>query len=108
MSSPAATAQSTVPLCVDLDGTLIYTDLVWESLVRLLYLNPLYLFVVPFWLMGGRARLKYEIGRRVELDPASLPYNQPLLEYLRAERANGRQLILATASDSRLAQRVAD
>ena len=108
MPPPVAAEQSAVPLCVDLDGTLIYTDLVWESLVRLLRHNPLYGFVVPFWLMAGRARLKEEIAKRVDVDPAALPYNEALLEYLRSERSAGRQIILATASDSRLARRVAD
>jgi len=108
MLPPVATEHSTVPLCVDLDGTLINTDLVWESLVRLLRHNPLYAFLVPVWLLAGRARLKDEIAKRADIDPASLPYNQSLLEYLRSERRAGRQLILATASDSRLARRVAD
>ena len=63
-----------VPLCVDLDGTLIKTDALWESLMVLLKRNPLYLFVVPFWWMRGRAALKKEIADRVELNPASLPY----------------------------------
>ena len=108
MPSPVAADQSTVPLCVDLDGTLIFTDLVWESLVRLLRLNPLYALVVPIWLLGGRARLKQEIAKRVDVDPASLPYNQPLLDFLRTQREAGRPIILATASDVRLARRVAD
>ena len=44
-----------VPLCVDLDGTLIKTDLVWESLLRLLKQNPLFIFAAPVWLLRGRA-----------------------------------------------------
>src|SRR5258708_34352850 len=107
MPPPVATEQSTVPLCVDLDGTLINTDLVWESLVRLLRHNPLYAFLVPVWLLAGRARLKDEIAKRVDVDPASLPYNLPLLEYLQTERRKGPQLILATASYACLARRVA-
>ena len=57
MPSPAVTEpKEIVPLCVDLDGTLIKTDLLWESLVRLLKSNPLYLLVVPVWLLRGRAQ----------------------------------------------------
>src|SRR5882672_749960 len=108
MPPPVATEQSTVPLCVDLDGTLINTDLVWESLVRLLRHNPLYVLLVPVWLLAGRARLKDEIAKRADVDPTCLPYNQPLLQYLRSEHRIGRRLILATASDGRLARRVAD
>jgi len=106
--SSVATEQTTIPLCVDLDGTLVKTDLVWESLVRLLRHNPLYALIVPVWLLGGRARLKDQIARRVEVDVASLPYQQPLIDYLRDEQRSGRRLVLATASDRKLAERVAE
>src|SRR5215471_10116052 len=107
MSAAVTDQKAEVPLCVDLDGTLIKTDLVWESLVRLLRHNPLYLFIVPVWLLGGRARLKDEIARRVEVEAAALPYHQPVVEFLREEQRRGREIILATACDRRLAQRVA-
>jgi len=98
-----------VPLCVDLDGTLIKTDLFWESSVRLLKRNPLWLFALPIWWLKGRAHLKRQIAARSgELDPACLPYHEPFLEYLRSEHLQGRTLILATASDRSLAQPVAD
>jgi 4-hydroxybenzoate polyprenyltransferase len=97
-----------VPLCVDLDGTLIKTDLLWESMVRLLKSNPLYLLILPFWWLKGRAFLKYQIGARVQLDVTALPYHQPLIDFLREEHRRGRPLFLATASDRKLAQPVAD
>ena len=87
MPSPAgAEPKSLVPLCVDLDGTVIKTDLLWESLVRLLKQNALYLFAVPLWLFRGRAHLKAQIAARVAFDVSSLPYNHALVEFLRAER----------------------
>jgi len=108
MSPTIASSQEiSVPLCVDLDGTLIKSDVLWESMTLLLKRNPLYLFALPFWLLGGRAALKKEIAARTELNAASLPYHQPFLEYLKAERRQGRKLILATAADRRLAQNVA-
>jgi len=97
-----------VPLCVDLDGTLIKTDLLWESMVQLLKRHPLYLFVLPFWWLKGRAFLKFQIGARVKLDVMALPYHQPLIDFLREEHRRGRPLFLATASDRKLAQPVAD
>jgi 4-hydroxybenzoate polyprenyltransferase/phosphoserine phosphatase len=96
-----------VPLCVDLDGTLIKTDLLWESLLLLLKRYPLMLFVVPLWLLQGKAHLKREIGRRVRLDVTVLPYNDDVVEYLRNERRGGRTLVLATASQLELATDVA-
>lgn len=109
MAAQAATAPDTaVPLCVDLDGTLIRTDLLWESLVRLLKRNPLWLVVLPFWWLRGRAGLKRQLAARVEVDPATLPYHAAFLDFLREQRRAGRPLWLATASDARLARRVAD
>ena len=96
-----------IPLCVDLDGTLIKTDLLWESLVQLINRNPLYAFVLPFWLLRGRTCLKTQIARRVQLDAAVLPYHAELLKFLREEKIRGRRLILATASHRLLADRVA-
>src|SRR5580700_9731948 len=103
----ASNSEISVPLCVDLDGTLIRSDVLWESLILLLKRDPLYILAVPFWLLRGRAALKMEIARRTELNPANLPYHEPFLEYLKEERARGRKLILATAADQQLAQNVA-
>jgi 4-hydroxybenzoate polyprenyltransferase len=93
---------------VDLDGTLLRTDLVWESLFRLLKQNPLYLFPVLSWWTRGRAYLKAQIASRVHVDVTTLPYNRSLIEFLRSEKQKGRMIILATASDLLLAQRVAN
>src|SRR5580658_10129628 len=46
-----------VPLCVDMDGTLINTDVLWESIIRLVKRNPAYALMLPIWLAKGRAHL---------------------------------------------------
>ncbi len=97
-----------VPLCVDLDGTLIHSDLLLESFLLLIKRNPLYLLLVPFWLLQGKAMLKQQIASRVQLDGSALPYTKPLLDWLRDQKAQGRPLWLCTASDARMAQAVAD
>jgi len=102
-----ATIETDVPLCVDLDGTLLRTDMVWESLVHLLKRNPLYFLPIIIWLLRGRAYLKAQIAERVQIEVDTLPYNQELIEFLWAEKRSGRTIILATASDSRLAHRIA-
>lgn len=104
MSPSLAMEQKTVPLCVDLDGTVIRTDLLWESMVQLIRRNPLYLFAVLAWWMRGRAYLKAQIARRVTVDMAALPCHEPFMEYLRTEKQKGRRLLLVTASDTGLAQ----
>jgi len=94
-----------VPLCVDLDGTLLRTDLFYESLLALLARKPFILFLLPVWLLRGKAALKREIASRVNLDVATLPYNNQLIAELMASRH--RKRVLCTASDSALADKVA-
>jgi len=96
------------PLCVDLDGTLIKTDLLFESLAVLLKRKPLLLLLVPFWMLRGKAALKSTLARHVTVNIASLPYHVIFLEWLRTQKRAGRQLFLVTASDTSLAHRVAD
>jgi apolipoprotein N-acyltransferase len=100
--------ENQIPLVVDLDGTLIKTDLLWESLARLLRRNPLRLFQVLLWWTRGRALLKQKLAERVQIDPATLPFNEPFLKFLREQKAAGRKIILATASDLQMAKPVAD
>lgn len=95
------------PLCVDLDGTLVKTDLLHESLIALFRSNPLRLLQALIWLMKGKAHLKQQIASRVQLDIESLPYRKKLLDYLREEKTAGRKIVLATASHKDLAESVA-
>ena len=98
--------QDPVPLCVDLDGTLIRTDLLVESMLSLLRANPLYLFRFPGWLLGGKARFKREIADRATVDIAALPYDARMLEWLHGDAATRRR-VLCTASDRKFADAVA-
>jgi apolipoprotein N-acyltransferase len=82
--------------------------MMWESLSRLLRRNPLALFQILFWWTRGRALLKQKLAARVQVDPAALPYHEPFIAWLRAEKKSGRTLLLATASDLKMAQPVAD
>jgi len=105
---PSPPPVNPIPLVVDLDGTLIKTDLLWESLARLLRRNPFWLFPVLLWWTRGRAFLKKQLAARVQIDAATLPYNEPFLKFLREQRSAGRKLILATASDLQMAKPVAE
>ncbi len=96
------------PLAVDLDGTLVRTDLLLESLLALLKQQPLFVFVLPLWLLKGKAYLKQQIARRVSLDVSTLPYRQDLLDELKVQRTQGRRIVLATACDMQIARQVAD
>ncbi|MGX9776845.1 UbiA family prenyltransferase [Janthinobacterium aestuarii] len=98
---------ATVPLVVDLDGTLIHSDLLWESILIFIKLRFLQLWRLPFWLLRGKAGFKEKIASMIELDPAALPYDKVLLAELVLQRAQGRLIVLATGSQRRFADLVA-
>lgn len=96
------------PLVVDLDGTLIKTDLLVESFLLLIRVNPLMIFWVLVWILRGKTTLKEEIAKRVDVPVEHLPYNFDLIEYLKSEKSQGRTIILATASHERYAHDIAN
>ena len=96
------------PLVVDVDGALVRTDLLVESALTAVRENALIALRFPAWLWRGRSHLKRQVARRIAIEPASLPYNQPLLEHLQRERAAGRPRYLATAADRRHVQALTD
>ena len=103
----APVAAAIRPLCIDLDGTLVKSDTLVDLLLVLARREPVSLLKVPQWIAGGKANLKSHLASRVTLNVAHLPYNQPLLEYLKQEHAQGRKLYLATGADGKLARRIA-
>lgn len=96
------------PVYVDLDDTLISTDMLWESMCFLASQRPVSVFGLPLWLTRGKAGFKQAIAERVSFDPALLPYRPEVLEYLRGEKAKGRRLVLATASVGLIAEPIAE
>lgn len=96
------------PLVVDLDGTLIRTDMLHESALRVLRDNPFDALRIPYWLSQGKAVLKRHLAHRTDFDPGSLPYNHDLLDWLKQQRAQGRKLILCTASDLSIATAISE
>jgi 4-hydroxybenzoate polyprenyltransferase/phosphoserine phosphatase len=94
------------PLCLDLDGTLIKSDALFESLIQMLKTNPFLLFIVPFWLVKGKPHLKEEIDKRIEFNAELLPYNEDLINYTKKEKAKGRKVYLVTASHISIANKV--
>lgn len=96
------------PLIVDLDGTLLRTDLLYESFLLLVKEKPWTLLLMPFWLLlGGKAFLKRQIARRVDLDVGTLPLNRPLLDWVLRQRMQGRTVAIVSAADQTLVDKVA-
>jgi len=100
---------SNKPLVVDLDGTLLNSDLLLESGVAFLRGNPLQFYRPFLWLLtGGKANLKARIAALAPLDIGHLPFNQSVLDWLHAEKAQGRSIVLATASHQSYAEQVGE
>lgn len=95
-------------LFVDLDGTLLKTDLLYESLLLLLRHQPLSLVKLPVWLLKGRAIFKHRVASLVSPDATRLPYRDDVVKFVREQKATGRQIVLATASERRWAEQVAE
>jgi 4-hydroxybenzoate polyprenyltransferase len=104
-SEPAEPAR--LPLCVDLDGTLVRIDTLHEQLARVAIGRPGSLPGLALSLLSGRAAFKRKIAGLGALDPARLPYQEDLLAYLKEEKARGRTLVLATAADEAVAAPIA-
>jgi 4-hydroxybenzoate polyprenyltransferase len=100
--------EGSIPLCVDLDGTLVKLDTLHQALFLLLRRDPASILRVPGWLLKGKAHLKDQVLQRVVLDAPALPYHKQFLAWLAKEHAAGRKLVLATASNYRTANAVAE
>jgi 4-hydroxybenzoate polyprenyltransferase len=98
-------ARSPRIICVDLDGSLVRTDTLVEGLLESLR-NPRDWAGLWRSVLRGRAALKRQLTIRTSLDPALLPYEQTLIDYLQTQRECGRRLVLATAADRMMADGV--
>jgi phosphoserine phosphatase len=95
-----------IPLCVDLDGTLIQTDVLWEGIKFLLRYKPLKLLSLLALLRNGRAPFKQAVSKASIFTADTLPWRKPLVQWLRSEAAAGRPIYLVTAADISYAQAV--
>lgn len=95
-------------ICTDLDGTLLKSDSLWESFLLLIKSQPAILFLIPIWAIRGKAFLKSEIARRTSLNPANLPYREEVLDFLRKRKEAGKEIILVTGSDRKIAYAIAN
>jgi 4-hydroxybenzoate polyprenyltransferase len=108
-SGPAvAVSAPDVALCVDLDGTLVKSDTLYDSLCILLRHHPLSLLQVLIQLLrGGKASVKAMLASRAPLDAAQLPYNLAVLHFIQDQHRLDRSIYLTTGADASLAERVA-
>ncbi len=95
------------PLVVDLDGTLIKTDLLLESFFSLLRSHPLRALCSLAALRHGKAAFKARLAEESALELNSIPFNAQLVDLLRSEKARGRKIYLASGSDRGYVEKLA-
>lgn len=98
----------TPPLVIDLDGTLLRSDLLLETGMAFVRGQPLQLLRPFSWLSKGKACLKEGLALATQLDVSVLPYDPEVIAFIEAERGSGRRVVLATASHHSLAERIAE
>lgn len=96
------------PLVIDLDGTLLRSDMLLETGMAFVRHKPLSLFKLFGWLTKGKAALKEGLAKAHPMDVSVLPYDPVIIELIEAERRNGRTIVLATASHHSLAELISE
>lgn len=95
-------------LVVDLDGTALRSDMLFESFWSAFSVDWLTPFRCGVALLKGKAKLKQTLAQAAEVDVTSLPYDDQVLEYVRAWKADGGRAVLVTATNETLARAIAD
>ena len=96
-----------IPLVIDLDQTLLATDTFHESLLLFLRRRPAEAWKVPGWIFSGRAIVKHRVAEAVTDDDAAFfPARRELVALAEKEAARGRKIVLATAADYTIAERI--
>jgi 4-hydroxybenzoate polyprenyltransferase/phosphoserine phosphatase len=95
-----------IPLVVDLDGTLVRTDMLVESAWYFLINNPWRLLNLFIWLRESKSMLKSKLAEQFHFTPRNLPFRPEVLAIMREAKSDGREIVLATASNRVVAERV--
>ncbi len=95
-------------LCVDLDGTLINTDMLWESLIYQIRRNPFVIFMIFFWLIRGKVYLKKKLAFKFDFEPNLLPRNENIVELIKSKKKQGYKVYLVSASYEYIVKKIYD
>ena len=101
-------AESNVPLILDIDGTLIKSDLLWEGLASLVARHPVKSLLLPFYVLRGRPALKGFLARESGLDVNEVPLSPAALAMIERAQADGRMVVLASGSPQSMVDRLAE
>ena len=108
VAKPRTIVSGLLPLIVDLDGTLIRSNLLIETWLAAIGGNLRIVFSAIRSLALGKAAFKKIFADNVDFDPALLPYDEAVLRLIREARQSGREVYLASASNDRLVASVAE
>lgn len=97
-----------LPICVDLDGTLIYSDVTTIAAKKYVRRNILHAFSLLGWICRGIAYFKHRLAEVEKIDPVVLPYNHDFLDYIKRKKVQNHKIFLATACDAMYARAVVD
>ena len=95
-------------LCVDLDGTIINTDMLWESFLFQIKKNPFIIFMAFFWLLKGKMYLKEKLADNFDFDPKLLPYNKSVIELIKTQKKQGKKVFIVSASYTSIVEKIYD
>jgi len=96
-----------IPLCVDLDGTVCATDTLQEAVFALIKKRPSTILAMFLWILRGIPEFKKQVAVRITVEPASLPFRDSVIAFVRSERERGRKCFLVTASRQEIGERFA-
>ncbi|PXW76302.1 4-hydroxybenzoate polyprenyltransferase [Blastomonas natatoria] len=104
---PFEGATDRTPLVVDVDGTLICSDLLYESALQLIATQPWNAWKLGTWLASGKAQLKQNLVETTDPHIATIPLREETVAYIAAAKAEGRPVWLASASDKSWVEQIA-
>ncbi len=96
-----------LPLCVDMDGTLLRTDSLIEQAWQNLSRRPFIFLITLFSLLSGLAKFKQKLAALNHNILVPLPINEKFFAYLQSQYQRGRKIYLVTASDESVANTIA-
>ena len=98
-----------LPLCIDLDGTLIYNDVTLIAYGDYICGRQMRMLQVLYWLIkGGRALVKKNLADYIDISPEEMMYHEKFIEFVKEEKTKGRKVYLATACNEKYAHIMAN
>lgn len=105
--SAAPLPHDRTPLVVDVDGTLIKSDLLLEAALQFVATQPWRCWRLLVWLFAGKAALKAHLAAAVAVPTETIPLRPETLAAMDQARAAGQPVWLASASDRRWVEQIA-